>query len=212
MEIDAPVGVWTMTVKDAIRLLDEARILERAAIENLEMAKSTVRQAEDDLKEARKQRPASRHALMVLACLVAVPAWAQNPCTVPLQHQILQSSGANQFWAELPDHTATRPDGSAVTLSYQYGAWLDGQNPNTTPPTQGPSTIPKSGFVLVAGFANCYKLTGGLPALMPTEARMIAGLRSVGAGGSSGWVASDSFSLASTPVIPAAPGQVRIRP
>jgi hypothetical protein len=155
--------------------------------------------------------------LSVLTVLLwASPAFAQNPCAVPLAHQILPASGVNRFFAELPGHTATLPDGTAVVVSYQYGAWPDGANPNTTAPTQGPSTIPKAGFVPVAGFANCYELTGGLPALMPTQARMISGLRSVGQPNAtppqSLWSASNSFSLASTPQTPAAPGQVRIQP
>lgn len=195
-----------MTIKDAIRWLEEARILERAAIEQLEMAKSSVIQAEEAVKDARKKGHASRHAVMVLACLVvAAPAFAQNPCTETLPHQILPASGANRFHAILPAQSATLPDGTPIVVSYQYAAWNEGTDPNAgaPPPTQGPSTIPKGAFVPVAGFANCYELTGGLPALMPTQARTIAGLRSVGQPNAtppqSAWSASNSFSLASTP-------------
>lgn len=155
--------------------------------------------------------------LLVIVCMFwASPVLAQNPCTVPLSHQILVTAGTNRFFAELPSHTATLPDGTAVTTAYQYGAWNEGTDPNTGTPVQGPSTIPKTGFVPVSGFANCYELTGGLPALMPTQARLIAGLRSVGQPNAtppqSAWSASNSFSLASTPQTPAMPGQVRVRP
>lgn len=43
----------TAKLKAALRVLDEARIVERAAAENLEMAKSSVIQAEQAVKEAR---------------------------------------------------------------------------------------------------------------------------------------------------------------
>ena len=150
-------------------------------------------------------------ALVVLMFL-ATPALAQNPCTTPSTNSILGPTGFNRVWVELPQHLETLPDGSDVVTAYQFGVWPDGADPNAAPAMQGPSTLPKASFVAVPTFPNCYELTGGFPGLIPTQARAIAGLRVMGVTESSSWASSNSFSLASTPVKPAAPGQLRIRP
>jgi hypothetical protein len=157
--------------------------------------------------------------LILAIALLAAPALAQaqNPCTTPPDNQILTAAGTNHTWVTLSEHDATRPDGTPVVLSYQYGAWPATSDPNAgVPPTQGPSTLPKTAFIAVPGFAGCYELTGGLPGLIPSQTRMVAGIRAVGQPNAttpnSAWGVSNSFSLASTPVNPAAPGQVRIKP
>ncbi len=154
--------------------------------------------------------------LTVVFVLSAVSAFAQNPCTTPSTNAIVTTAPARLF-AELSDLTATLPDGTAVNVDYQYGAWNAGQDVNAVPPAQGPSTLPKTAFAPVAGFPGCYELTGGLPGLIPSQTRMVVALRSRGQPNASvpisPWSApSNSFSLASTPVNPAVPGQVRIRP
>lgn len=158
-----------------------------------------------------------RTLLTLALVLLATPALAQNPCTTPSDNSILGSSTPARLFAELSDLTATLPDGTAVNVDYQYGAWPAGANVQTTPPTQGPSTLPKTSFAPVPGFPGCYELTGGLPGLIPSQARMVVALRSRGQPNAavpiSSWSApSNSFSLASTPVNPAVPGQIRVRP
>ena len=154
--------------------------------------------------------------MLTLAFLVVfvANASAQNPCAVTAPTTV-GPSGSNQFWAELPEHTATRPDGSPLVAAYQFGAWLEGANPNATNAAQGPSTLPKTAFVPVAGFPPCYSLTGGLPGLIPQQARMGISLRAQASPGATapfglGSALSNSFSLASTQV-PAAPGRTRIQ-
>lgn len=156
---------------------------------------------------------------LAVVLLAASPALAQtNPCTTPTANAIIGGTGTNHFWAELPEQTATLPDGTPVVASYQFGVWPDGTtNLETTPPAQGPTTIPKTAFMPVPGFANCYELVGGLPGLIPQQARMVASMRAMSQPGaptpSSGWGApSNSFSLASVRVTPAAPGRMRVTP
>jgi len=150
-----------------------------------------------------------------LLLTVAAPALAQNPCTTPPTNAVLTGS-VNHFFAELPEHTTTEPDGTPRVVAYQYAVWPAAADVNTAPPAQGPTTLPKAAFVLIAGAPNCYELTGGLPGLIPVQAQMKAGVRVQAQPGApepfSAWSASNSFSLASTRVTPAAPGQVRIRP
>lgn len=159
-----------------------------------------------------------KRILFVLAALLLIgaPAFAQNPCTPPLTNAVIPSTGVNQFFIESPDFNVTEPDGTPRVLAFQYGVWPAAADVNTATPTQGPSTLPKTAFVAVAGFANCYQLTGGLPGLIPTQAQMKAGVRAQAQPSSpqpfSAWTASNSFSLASPRQTPAAPGQVRIRP
>lgn len=156
-----------------------------------------------------------RLLLTVAFLFCAQTVFAQNPCTVASTNAVL-TSGANQFYAELPDHTATAPDGTPRVVAYQYGVWSASADVNSSTPSQGPTTLPKTAFVAVAGAPNCYQLTGGLPGLIPTQAMMKAGVRVQAQPGApqafSPWSASNSFSLASTAVTPAAPGQIRIRP
>lgn len=155
-----------------------------------------------------------RFLIAVLFTLIAAPALAQNPCATPPTNTVLGANGANEFYALLPDFTRTLPDGTSTVLAYQYAVWPDGADPATTAPAQGPTTLPKSAFTPVPTFADCYKLTGGLPGLIPQQNRMFAGLRSQGQPNAqqqfTSWSTSNSFSLASTPVNPAAPGQIRI--
>ena len=146
----------------------------------------------------------------------AASAAAQNPCATPPTNVILNAGGANNAFMELPDHTATRPDGTPLVAAYQFGAWMAGSNPNTTPPVQGPSTLPKTAFVAVPNFPPCYQLTGGFPGLIPQQALMGVSMRAQSSPGATAafgpWAAlSNSFQLASTQV-PAAPGLIRIRP
>jgi len=156
-------------------------------------------------------------ALVAILVMFAAPALAQNPCAAPLANSILQPSGVNHFFAELPEQTAVRPDGTPIVVGYQFGAWLEGQDPNVVAPTQGPTTIPKTAFVAVAGAAGCFELVGGLPGLIPQTARMGASLRAQGQPGApspfSPWGAlSNSFSLASPPLTPAVTGRTRVQP
>lgn len=156
-------------------------------------------------------------ALAAMLLTAAAPALAQNPCTLPLAHAIIPGTNVNRAFAELPEQNATLPDGTPVVTGYQYAAWPEGADPNVAAPAQGPTTIPKTAWVPVSGFPTCYELTGGLPGLIPTQQRMVASVRAAAAAGApqpfSPWSApSNSFSLASTRVTPAAPGQTRVRP
>lgn len=140
-----------------------------------------------------------------------------NPCATPNANTILANTGVNKFFTELPDQIAVRPDGTPVVVAYQFGAWLEGLDPNAVAPSQGPSTLPKTGFVPVPGFAGCYELTGGLPGLIPQTARMAVSIRAQAQPGApqpfSPWAdLSNSFSLASTAVTPVKPGRSRISP
>lgn len=157
--------------------------------------------------------------LLALAAvmLAAAPALAQtNPCTTPQSNAILAAGGTNHAFAELPEQTATLPDGTPIVVDYQYAVWPEGSDPNTVAPAQGPTTIPKAAWMPTA-FAGCYELVGGLPALIPTTQRMAASLRARAQAGApaafSQWAAlSNSFSLASPRVTPAAVGRLRLTP
>ena len=160
-----------------------------------------------------------KRILLVLAAILlgAAPALAQNPCTTPQSNAILPATGVNHSWAELPEHTDVLTDGTPVVAGYQYGVWLEGQNPNTTPPAQGPTSIPKTAYVAVAGFPGCYELVGGLPGLIPQSVKMVGAMRAVAQAGApqpfSDWSApSNPFSLASARMTPAVPGQTRVKP
>lgn len=154
--------------------------------------------------------------IVAFVLLLASPAFAQNPCTVPQTNAVVTAT-TNRFVVELAEHNAIEPDGTPRVVAYQYGAWpATVTDPNTVPPAQGPSTIPKTAFVPVAGFPNCYELTGGLPGLIPSQTRHLASIRAQSQAGAlqpfSPWSPpSNSFSLASPRVTPAAPGQSRIR-
>jgi len=160
-----------------------------------------------------------KRTLFALAAvlLAASPALAQNPCTAPNTHAILTAGGVNHAYAELPEQTAVLPDGTPIVVDYQYAVWTEGADPNVAAPAQGPTTIPKAAWVPVAGAAGCYELTGGLPGLIPTTARLAASLRARAQAGApaafSAWAAlSNSFSLASPRPTPAAVGRTRIQP
>lgn len=151
----------------------------------------------------------------MLAC--ASPALAQNPCASPNANTILSVTGTNRFYAELPEHTAVRPDGTPVVVAYQFAAWTDVTDPNVSAPVQGPTTIPKTAFTAVPGASGCYELIGGLPGLIPQQQRMAVSMRAQSQPGApapfSSWsTLSNSFSSASTPLTPAVPGRLRIQP
>jgi len=156
-------------------------------------------------------------AALVAILVTSAPALAQNPCAVAISNSILQPSGVNHFYGELPEQTAVRPDGTPVVVGYQFAVWLEGQDPNVAAPAQGPTSIPKTAFVAVPGAAGCFELVGGLPGLIPQTARMGASLRAQGQPGApsafSPWGAlSNSFSLASSPLTPVVPGRLRVQP
>lgn len=160
-----------------------------------------------------------KRTFLALAILVicAAPSLAQNPCAAANANAILQPTGVNHFFAELPEQTAVRPDGTPIVVGYQFAAWLEGQDPNVVAPVQGQTSIPKTAFTAVPGAAGCFELVGGLPGLIPQTARMGASLRAQGQPGApssfSPWGAlSNSFSLASVPLTPAVPGRVRVQP
>lgn len=158
-------------------------------------------------------------ATCAMLLTAAAPALAQNPCTTPPTTAIIGAT--NNFWAELPDHTVVEPDGTPRVVAYQFAAWapsafVGGSQP-VGAPSQGPTTIPKTAFVAVAGFANCYRLTGGLPGLIPQQTPLVTGLRAQAQTGApepfSLWGGpSNSFLAASVRVTPAAPGQTRVAP
>lgn len=159
-----------------------------------------------------------KRTLFALAAvlLASSPALAQNPCTTPQTHAILAAGGVNHAYAELPEQTAVLPDGTPIVVDYQYAVWPEGADPNVAAPAQGPTTIPKTAWVPTA-FTGCYELTGGLPGLIPTTARLAASLRARAQAGApaafSVWAAlSNSFSLASPRLTPAAVGRVRLIP
>lgn len=157
-------------------------------------------------------------ATIAVLALTAVEASAQNPCTTPQQRAVIGAT--NNFFAELPDQNVTEPDGTARVLAYQYAAFTPAQWTGTQPTgaaAQGPTTIPKTAFVAVAGFTNCYQLTGGLPGLIPQQTELVTGLRAQAQVGApqpfSLWGGpSNSFLAASVRQTPAAPGQTRVTP
>lgn len=158
-----------------------------------------------------------KRMFLTLAILVtfAAPSLAQNPCTTPQTTAVIGAT--NNFFAELVDHNTTEPDGTQRVLQYQYAVFAVGADLQTATPVQGPTTLPKAAFVPVAGFANCYQLTGGLPGLIPQQAPLVAGMRAQAQPGApaafSAWGGpSNSFLAASVRVTPAAPGQTRVRP
>lgn len=148
--------------------------------------------------------------MVVLVLTAATAAQAQtNPCTVPEAF----ASNPTRMFMEFPEFNETEVDGSIRHSQFQYGLWPEAANVNSTPPTQGPSTVPRSAFTPVAGFPTCYQ--ANLPAPIPTGQRLKGAVKSQRlASGSmtaaeSAWTDSNSFG--SAPTVLTAPGQVRIR-
>lgn len=154
---------------------------------------------------------------IVVLLLTATTTYAQNPCTAANALAVLPANGTNHFYGELPEQTAVLPDGTPIVAAYQFAVWPEGADPNAVPPSQGPSTLPKTSWTAVPGAAGCYELVGGLPGLIPTTTRMAISVRAQAQPGApapfSPWAAlSNSFSLASVRVTPAVPGRQRVSP
>jgi hypothetical protein len=110
----------------------------------------------------------------------------------------------------IADYMVTETDGSFRISDFHYAAWPEGSDVNAVAPVQGPSTMPRNAFTLVAGTVDCY--TASLPALMPTTARLISAIKARRTGtatvpaAESPYAASqNSFSFA--PSVLAAPGR-----
>jgi len=161
-----------------------------------------------------------RQLILALAALlgsVAAASAQTNPCAGPNALAIIAASGVNHFYGELPEQTAVLPDGSPIVAGYQFAIWPEGADPNAVAPAQGPTSLPKTSWIAVPGAAGCYELVGGLPGLIPTATRMAISVRAQAQAGApdpfSAWGAlSNSFSLASVRVTPAAPGRTRVNP
>lgn len=105
--------------------------------------------------------------VLLLVTLLPAAAAAQNPCTTALTTTVLNPTKAQ---LTLPEHTATIPGvtpATPIVTNYTFAYWREGQDPNTTAPTQGPSTLPKTAFTLVGGTTNCYEVS--LPAPVPSS-------------------------------------------
>jgi hypothetical protein len=148
---------------------------------------------------------------LILVLLVSTPAWAQttNPCTEPIGFQMLPD-GEGQVFVPLTEHTMLEPDGKTPRVGeYSYALFNEGTNPDNGTPIQGPTTVPKSAFALVAGTPDCYQ--ADLPQTIPMDVRLVAALKARGPNGESGWSPiSNPFS--SVPNVPKPPGKPAIRP
>jgi hypothetical protein len=160
-----------------------------------------------------------RQTILVLVALLGsvAAAQAQNPCSTPNALAIIAAAGTNHFYGELPEQAAALADGTPLVAAYQFAVWPEGADPNVAPPSQGPTTLPKTSWIAVPGASGCYELVGGLPGLIPTSARMAISLRAQAQAGApepfSPWSSlSNSFSLASVRVTPAVPGRMRVNP
>lgn len=101
---------------------------------------------------------------VVFLLLVVGAAWViddrhvlaqTNPCTATPPTTV--ELNPTKIYAQIDEYTATEPDGSARITDFQIANFRTGEAPDTAAtPVQGPSTIPKSGFTLVAGTTNCY--------------------------------------------------------
>jgi hypothetical protein len=139
-------------------------------------------------------------SFLIVALLFPLTALAQGGCptdtggpAVVLNPRTLQ--------AELTEHTATLPDGTATVTAYALGWYAQG----ATAPTSG-TAIPKASFALVSGTQYCYQTT--LPDIsgIPIGAPYVAVLKAVRAtdGTESAWSApSNPFARVGPPASPA---------
>lgn len=110
--------------------------------------------------------------VFVLVC--ATSALAQNPCSATVPPLVL-NAGAMNF--TMPEFNVQEADGSFRFSDFTFSAYAENVDPNApgATPVQGPSTIPRNAFTLVAGTTDCYR--ANLPALIPTTQKLRAGLR-----------------------------------
>ena len=147
---------------------------------------------------------------IVIFLLAATPALAQNPCSVPMTGIVLNP---NKFYTQLTEFNTREADGSLRITDFQYAAFAENVDPNASGavPVQGPSTVPRSAFTLVASTTDCY--LADMPQLVPTTQRLRLALKSRRAASAtitaaeSPWTASSGpFSFA--PSVLASPGAV----
>lgn len=148
-------------------------------------------------------------ALVLLLAATALPAFAQNPCTDPVPPLTLNPS---RLYVQLPDFDAKELDGGPKVSEFSYALFAEGANPDVDKPLQGPSTMPKAGFTLVAG--TCY--SADPPAPIPTGQRLVQHIRAIRIARDSIPAAQSAWSGASNPFGAAsialqAPGAPRLR-
>lgn len=111
-------------------------------------------------------------AAMLFSLAPNEPVAAQsNPCaaTPPTTVEL----NPTKVWAPITEYTTTEADGTARITDFQIAYFKSGETPDSAAtPVQGPSTMPKTSFALVAGTPDCYvaSLTLPIPASLPLQA------------------------------------------
>jgi hypothetical protein len=103
----------------------------------------------------------------------ASPVAAQNPCTAPPPSGVLVNP--TRVFVSMPEFTVQEVDGSQRVSRVQFAMFAPGADPNTTPPVQGPSTVPRSAFTPVTGAPNCYQ--ADFPATIPSATVLVASVK-----------------------------------
>lgn len=148
-------------------------------------------------------------SLVLLVLSLSARAFAQNPCTDPNP----PTTGALKMYVQFTDFTAL--DGTVPVVSgVKMASFLQGVDPNTGAPVQGPTPLQKTDFTLVTGTPDCYAsgaTVNGLIASVPVSLtqQYVTALKEVGTNGlESPWAVSNPFSR--LPRSPVAPGVIRV--
>jgi hypothetical protein len=149
---------------------------------------------------------------LMIACalfvMVPVTVAAQgNPCVdIAVGDTVINPT---KLYISAPEFGVKEADGTERIADFQISYFAQG-TPVTGTPVQGPSTLPKSTFALVAGTVDCYAAPN-VPSI-PSSLKLVAHVRARRAASTSFAEAFGEWSDATNPfgLAPAAPAKLKV--